>query len=85
MITHGAQISWASVRKVPCASPSIKFLKPMEQIDTNHSWSANFEAGIVKNIIEPAKSIFNKGSVKAALEEMQARAIDSSPVIDQRG
>jgi len=57
----------------------------MEQISTNHSWSANFEARIVKDIIEPAKSIFNKISVKAALEEMQARATDSSPVIDQRG
>ncbi|HEX9271637.1 MAG TPA: hypothetical protein VGA01_05410 [Candidatus Binatia bacterium] len=57
----------------------------MEQINTNHSWSANLEARIIKDIIEPAKSIFNKGSVKAALEEMQARAIDSSPVIDQRG
>src|SRR5437660_6640835 len=57
----------------------------MEQINTNHSWSANFEARIVKDIIEPAKSIFNKVSVKAALEEMQAQATDSSPVIDQRG
>jgi len=57
----------------------------MEQINTNHSWSANFEARIVKNIIEPAKSIFNKGSVQTALDEMQARASDSSPVIDQRG
>src|SRR5437762_10921881 len=57
----------------------------MEQINTNHSWSANLEARIVKDIIEPAKSIFNKVSVKAALEEMQAQATDSSPVIDQRG
>ena len=57
----------------------------MKQINTNHSWSANFEARTVKDIIEPAKSIFNKVSVKAALEEMQARAIDSSAVIDQRG
>src|SRR5437762_8829049 len=57
----------------------------MEQIEPNHNAGANFEARIVKNIIEPAKSIFNKGSVKAALDEMQARAIDSSPVIDQRG
>src|SRR6266496_5114073 len=57
----------------------------MEQINTNHSWSANFEGLTIKDIIEPAKSIFNKGSVKAALDEMQARAIDSSPVIDQRG
>ena len=57
----------------------------MEQINTNHSWSANFEARIVKDIIEPAKSIFNKVSVKAALDEMQARATDSSPVTDQHG
>ena len=57
----------------------------MEQINTNHSWGANFEARTVKDIIEPAKSIFNKISVKAALDEMQARATDSSPVIDQRG
>ena len=57
----------------------------MEQLNTSDSWSANLEARIVKDIIEPAMSIFNKVSVKAALEEMQARAIDSSPVIDQRG
>src|SRR5437762_7052166 len=57
----------------------------MEQIEPNHDGGANFEARIVKNIIEPAKSIFNKGSVKAALEEMQAQATDSSPVIDRRG
>ena len=57
----------------------------MEQINTNHSWGTNFEARIVKDIIEPAKSIFNKASVKAALDEMQARAIDSSLVIDHRG
>src|SRR6266403_2904074 len=57
----------------------------MEQIESNPSWDANFKARTVKDIIEPAKSIFNKVSVKAALDEMQARAIDSSPVIDQRG
>jgi len=61
------------------------FIKTMEQINTNDSWSANLQARIVKDIIEPAKSIFNKVSVKAALEEMQAQATDSSPVIDQRG
>src|SRR5207248_8863442 len=61
------------------------FIKTMEQITTNDSWSANLQARIVKDIIEPAKSIFNKVSVKAALEEMQAQATDSSPVIDQRG
>ncbi len=59
--------------------------KPMEQIKPNYSGGANFEARTIKDIIEPAKSIFNKVSVKAALDEMQARAIDSSPVIDQRG
>src|SRR5881397_76582 len=57
----------------------------MEQIKANHSGGANFEARTVKDIIEPAKSIFIKASVKAALDEMRARAIDSSPVIDQRG
>src|SRR5882724_8984075 len=57
----------------------------MEQIESNPSWVANFEARRVRDIIEPAKSIFNNVSVKAALDEMQARAIDSSPVIDQRG
>src|SRR6266496_1593585 len=57
----------------------------MEQIEPNHDGGANFEARIIKDIIEPAKSIFNKISVKAALEEMQAQATDSSPVIDQRG
>ena len=57
----------------------------MEQIKPNQSGGANFEARTVKDIIEPAKSISNKVSVKAALDEMQARAIDSSPVIGQRG
>ena len=54
-------------------------------MEPNHSRAVNFEARTIKDIIEPAKSIFNKVSVKAALDEMQARAIDSSPVIDQRG
>jgi CBS domain-containing protein len=57
----------------------------MEQINANHLGGANFKARTVKDIIEPAKSISSKVSVKAALDEMQARAIDSSPVIDQRG
>src|SRR5213079_108460 len=57
----------------------------MEQIKPSPFGAANFEARIVKNIIEPAKSIFNKASVKTALGEMQARATDSSSVIDQRG
>ena len=57
----------------------------MEQIEPNHDGDANFEARTVKDIIEPAESIFNKASVKTALDEMQARATDSSSVIDQRG
>jgi signal-transduction protein with cAMP-binding, CBS, and nucleotidyltransferase domain len=57
----------------------------MEQIKHNHSGRANFEARTVKDITEPTASIFNKVSVKAALDEMQTRAVDSSPVIDQRG
>ena len=59
--------------------------KPMEQIKPNYFGGANFEARTVKDIIEPANSISNQASVRAALDEMQARAIDSSPVIDQRG
>jgi signal-transduction protein with cAMP-binding, CBS, and nucleotidyltransferase domain len=57
----------------------------MKQIKLNHCGGANFEARTVKDITESAESIFNKASVKAALDEMQARAMDSSPVIDQRG
>jgi len=57
----------------------------MEKIKHNHSLGANFEARTVKDITEPAESIFNKVCVKEALDEMQARAMDSSPVIDQRG
>ena len=57
----------------------------MEQINPNNLALANFKARTVKDIIKPAKSISNKVSVRAALDEMQALAIDSSPVIDQRG
>src|SRR5207244_9673596 len=57
----------------------------MEQIKHNHFGRANFEARTVKDITESAESIFNKASVKAALDEMQARAVNSSHVIDQRG
>jgi signal-transduction protein with cAMP-binding, CBS, and nucleotidyltransferase domain len=57
----------------------------MEQINPNNLAHANFKARTVTDIIKPAKSISNKVSVRAALDEMQALAIDSSPVIDQRG
>jgi len=59
--------------------------KPMEQIKRNYFGGANFEARTVKDIIAPAKSISNKVSVRAALDQMQAQATDSSPVIDQCG
>jgi signal-transduction protein with cAMP-binding, CBS, and nucleotidyltransferase domain len=59
--------------------------KPMEQIKPNYFGGANFEARTVKDIIEPAKSISNKVSVRAALDQMQAQATDSSPVVDQCG
>ena len=57
----------------------------MEQIKHNHSLGAHFEVRTVKDITEPAESILNKVSVKVALDEMQVRAVDSSPVIDQNG
>src|SRR5437763_16176768 len=57
----------------------------MAQLKHNHSLGAHFEARTVKDIIEPAESILNKVCVKEALDEMQARAVDSSPVIDQHG
>ena len=82
MPTQGGVVDFAAtVNPVikPTSDP-----KPMEQIKPNFG-GANFEARTVKGIIEPAKSISNKVSVRAALDEMQARAIDSSPVVDQRG
>ena len=54
----------------------------MEQIKPNDSEG---KARKVKDIIKPAKSISDKVSVKVALDEMQAREIDSSPVTDERG
>ena len=57
----------------------------VEQIKPNYFGGANFEARTVKDIIEPAKSISNKVSVRAALDQMQAQATDSSPVVDQCG
>ena len=56
----------------------------MEQINPNDYERTDFKARTVKDIIKPAKSISDKVSVKAALDEMQARRIDSLPVTDQR-
>jgi CBS domain-containing protein len=51
----------------------------------NPAGDANLEARPVKDIIEPAKTVPSKSSVQAALNELQARGVDSSPVTDQRG
>jgi CBS domain-containing protein len=51
----------------------------------NPAGDANSDARPVKDIIEPAKTVLGEVSVQTALDEMQARWIDSSPVIDQRG
>ena len=50
----------------------------MQQIKPNYLGGANFEGRTVKDIIEPAKSISNKVSVKAALDQMPAHATDSA-------
>jgi len=57
----------------------------MEQINPNGLGRANFKARTVKDIIKPAKSISDKVSVRAALDQMQAQTTDSSPVIGQCG
>jgi signal-transduction protein with cAMP-binding, CBS, and nucleotidyltransferase domain len=51
----------------------------------NPAGNANLEARPVKDIIEPAKTVPSKVSVQAALNELQARGVDSSSVTDQRG
>src|SRR4029077_9314136 len=61
----------ATVNLKPTSDP-----KPMEQIKPNYFGGGNFEARTVKDIIEPAKSISNKVSVRAALDQMQAQATD---------
>ena len=49
------------------------------------SGDANREPRQVKDIIEPTKTVPSKVSVQAALNELQARGVDSSSVTDQRG
>jgi CBS domain-containing protein len=53
----------------------------------NPAGDANLDARPVKDIIEPAKTVLGKFSisVQAALDEMQARGIDSALVTNQRG
>ncbi len=57
----------------------------MKRTRANDPRGANFTARKVKDIVQPAKSISNNVSVKVALDEMQVRKIDSSPVTDERG
>ena len=57
----------------------------MKRTKANDPKGANFTARKVKDIVQSAKSISNKVSVKVALDEMQAQKIDSSPVTDERG
>jgi IMP dehydrogenase len=53
----------------------------------NPAGDANLDARPVKDIIEPAKTVLGKVSVsvQTALDEMQARGIDSALVTNQRG
>ena len=51
----------------------------------NPAGDANLDARPVKDIIAPMKTVLGKVSVQTALDEMQARGIDSALVTDQRG
>ena len=51
----------------------------------NPAGDANLDARQVKDIIEPAKTVLGEVSVQTALDEMQARGIDSALVTNQRG
>ena len=51
----------------------------------NPAGDVNLDARPVKDIIGPVKTVLGKVSVQTALDEMQARGIDSALVTDQRG
>ena len=51
----------------------------------NPAGDANPNARPVKDVIEPAKTVLVSVSVQTALDEMQARGIDSALVTNQRG
>ena len=51
----------------------------------NPAEDANLDARPVKDIIKPAKTVLGEVCVQTALDEMQARGIDSALVTDQRG
>ena len=51
----------------------------------NPAGDANLDARPVKDVIEPAKTVLVSVSAQIALNEMQARGIDSALVTNQRG
>ena len=51
----------------------------------NPAGDANSDARPVKDVIEPAKTVLGEVSVQTALDEMQARGIDSALVTNQCG
>jgi len=51
----------------------------------NPAGDANLAFRAVKDIIAPIKTVLGEVSVQAALDEMQARGIDSALVTDKRG
>ena len=51
----------------------------------NPAGDANLDARPVKDIIQPAKTVLGEVSVQTALDEMQARGIDSALVTNQCG
>ena len=57
----------------------------MEPSESNAEKDARIEAKPVKEIVEPTTSVGTGASVQSALDDLQARAIDSSPVTDQEG
>ena len=51
----------------------------------NPAGDANLDPRPLKDIIQPAKTVLGEVSVQTALDEMQARGIDSALVTNQRG
>jgi signal-transduction protein with cAMP-binding, CBS, and nucleotidyltransferase domain len=51
----------------------------------NPAEDANLDARPVKDIIQPAKTVLGEVCVQTALDEMQARGIDSALVTNHRG
>ena len=51
----------------------------------NPAKESNLDDRPVKDVTEPAKAVLGKVSAQTALNEMQARGIDSALVTNQRG